>query len=104
MTGDPEGDTGSRDEQAAADDRAYRRQVAYLFAHSRFYRDKLTVAGFDRAEAVGGLEAIAALPFTEKDELRRTTSEENAIGGHLAVPMETLARIFSTSGTTGAPS
>ena len=57
-----------------------------------------------RAAAVGGLDAIAALPFTEKDELRATRSEAEPIGTHLAVPMTSVARIYSTSGTTGTPS
>jgi phenylacetate-CoA ligase len=90
--------------QAPADEAAYRDQIARLFAHSPFYRKKLTEAGFADAAAVGGLEAIAALPFTEKDELRATRSEAEPIGTHLAVPMSALARIYSTSGTTGTPS
>lgn len=92
------------EEQAAADDAAYRSQVVRLFARSRFYRDKLAAAGFAGPAAVGGLDAIAALPFTEKDELRASRSEAEPIGTHLAVPMSELARIYSTSGTTGTPS
>jgi len=91
-------------EQAAADDAAYRRQIGYLFANSRFYRDKLAAAGFADAEAVGGLAAIDRLPFTDKDELRASRSDAEPIGTHLAAPMHAVVRIFSTSGTTGAPS
>jgi phenylacetate-CoA ligase len=90
--------------QAAIDDVLYRRQIAYLFANSRFYRDKLTAAGFATPEAVGGLDAIAALPTTEKDEIRQTRSDEEPVGTHLCVPLRDTARIFSTSGTTGTPS
>lgn len=90
--------------QAAIDDVLYRRQVAYLFANSRFYRDKLTAAGFATPEAVGGLDAIAALPTTEKDEIRQTRSDEEPVGTHLCVSLRDTARIFSTSGTTGTPS
>ena len=71
--------------QAAIDDVLYRRQVAYLFANSRFYRDKLTAAGFATPEAVGGLDAIAALPMTEKDEIRQTRSDDEPVGTHLCV-------------------
>ncbi len=92
------------EKQARADDPAYRDAIARLFADSRFYRRKLTEAGFDGPAAVGGLDAIAALPFTEKDELRATRSEAEPIGTHLAVPMAEVARIYSTSGTTGTPS
>jgi phenylacetate-CoA ligase len=104
MIRDPKIETRPWAEQAKIDDAVYRRQIATLFAKSRFYRDKLTSAGFAAPEAVGGLDAIAALPFTEKDELRQARSDADPIGTHLAVPMERLARIFSTSGTTGTPS
>ncbi len=90
--------------QAAIDDALYRRQLAYLFERSRFYRRKLTEAGFDGPEAVGGLDAIAALPLTEKDELRQTRSDDEPVGTHLCVPLSDAARVFSTSGTTGTPS
>jgi len=89
---------------ADADDRRYRAQVAYLFARSAFYRAKLGAAGFADAGQVGGLDAIGRLPFTEKDDLRRTVTAEAPIGAHLAVPMAEVVRIYSTSGTTGSPS
>jgi phenylacetate-CoA ligase len=91
-------------EQQAADDPLFRAQVGYLFAHSRFYAAKLAAAGFPNPASVGGLDAIAALPFTEKDELRQSRSEADPVGTHLAVPMERVVRVFSTSGTTGTPS
>ena len=90
--------------QGGIDDAHYRRQVAYLFTKSRFYRDKLAASGFDSPEAVGGLDAIAALPMTEKDELRRTRNDDEPVGTHLCVPLADTVRIFSTSGTTGTPS
>jgi phenylacetate-CoA ligase len=90
--------------QAAIDDVLYRRQVAFLFAHSRFYRDKLRAAGFATPEAVRGLDAIAALPMTEKDDIRKTRSDDEPVGTHLCVPLRDTVRIFSTSGTTGTPS
>ena len=83
---------------------AYLSQLKYLFEHSPFYRKKLTEAGIPDAAAAGGLDTISALPFTEKDELRRSRTPQNAIGAHLAVPMSEVVRIYSTSGTTGAPS
>ncbi len=92
------------DQQIAADDAAYRDQIAYLFENSMFYRDWLRGAGFADPTAVGGLADIANLPFTEKDDLRASRSKGNAIGAHLAVPTSELARIYSTSGTTGTPS
>ncbi len=91
-------------EQQRRDDARYRTQIAYLLENSRFYRQKLGAAGFDTPEKIGGLDSISALPLTEKDELRATRSEAEPIGTQLAAPMEELARIYSTSGTTGTPS
>jgi phenylacetate-CoA ligase len=92
------------EDQHALDDASYREQLAYLFDRSEFYRRKLAAAGVADARAAGGLDGIAGLPLTEKDELRATRTDENPIGTHLCADPSVLARIYSTSGTTGAPS
>jgi phenylacetate-CoA ligase len=92
------------EKQAVADEPLYRRQIEYLLTQSRFYRQKLANAGFRTAGDIGGLSQIALLPFTEKDELRASRSEKEAIGTYLAAPLSDVVRIFSTSGTTGRPS
>ena len=89
--------------QFAIDREQFRRQIRYLFEHSEFYRDKLGAAGFRSPEDVGELDDIAALPFTEKDELRKTQASSPPFGSHLASPPDKLRRVFSTSGTTGVP-
>src|SRR2546428_10608788 len=81
----------------------YRKQIERLFAHSAFYREKLLAAGFDSPGAVGGIENIAALPFTEKDELRKSRAEHPPLGAHAAIDISQAARIYSTSGTSGTP-
>lgn len=101
---DPAAETLPWAEQAAADDAAWRQQVGYLLERSDFYRHKLAAAGFPDAASVGGLAAIAALPFTEKDELRASRTALHPVGSHLAAAMAEVVRIYSTSGTTGAPS
>ena len=55
-------------------------------------------------EAAGALADIARLPLTEKDELRATRTADNPIGTHLCAAASEIVRIYSTSGTTGAPS
>jgi phenylacetate-CoA ligase len=82
---------------------SYRVQVARLYERSGFYRKKLQAAGFPSPEAVGGLECIDALPFTEKDELRASQAEHPPLGAHAAADLRQVARIYSTSGTSGAP-
>jgi phenylacetate-CoA ligase len=104
MLFEPEIETLPWSEQRHHDDVLYREQVGYLFAQSRFFCEKLKSNGFDTPESVGGLDEIGNLPLTEKDELRRSRSEADPIGTHLAAPLEDVVRIFSTSGTTGIPS
>jgi phenylacetate-CoA ligase len=87
------------EQQIVLDDASYRTQLAYLLERSAFYRDKL--ADFDTS---GGLADIAQLPLTDKDELRATCSAGNPIGAHLCAARDEIVRIYSTSGTTGAPS
>jgi len=91
-------------DQLALDDASYRTQLAYLFERSAFYLTKLTAAGFATPEAAGGLEDIAQLPLTEKVEIKATSTPENPIGAHLCAARAEIVRIYSTSGTTGAPS
>jgi phenylacetate-CoA ligase len=81
------------------DDASYRLQLRYLLERSRFYRERLA-----DAETAGGLANIAQLPLTEKDELRATRTADNPIGAHLCAEPHEIVRIYSTSGTTGAPS
>jgi phenylacetate-CoA ligase len=90
-------------EQLALDETSYRTQLGYLFERSAFYREKLTGAGLASAREAGGLEDIAQLPLTEKHELRATCTPENPIGAHLCAAPSEIVRIYSTSGTTGAP-
>lgn len=88
----------SWDAQRAVDDASYREQLAYLVDRSPFYREKL--GGVDTR---GGLDEIASLPLTDKREVKETCTAENPIGAHLCVPMSDVVRVYSTSGTTGAP-
>ena len=100
----PEVETRPWAEQIAIDDASYRAQLAYLFERSPFYRKRLTAAGIDSAEAAGGLADIARLPLTDKEEIRDTCTPDNPIGAHLCATPAEIVRIYSTSGTTGAPS
>jgi len=101
---DPDIETAPWERQREMDAPLYERQIAYLFAHSRFYARKLAEAGFSDPKSVGGLDDIARLPFTEKDELRRSRSTDEPIGTHLTARPDEIVRIYSTSGTTGTPS
>ena len=101
---DPEIEAAPWDRQGVQDEPLYRAQIGYLFERSRFYRQKLAQAGFADAKAVGGLADLWRLPFTEKDDLRRSRSADEPIGTHCTARADEIVRIYSTSGTTGAPS
>lgn len=103
MIYDPDIETRPVEEQFKFDRESYRRQIRYLLDNSRFYQRKLREAGFSNAAAVGELDDIAQLPFTEKDELRKTQAMAPPFGDHLTCAPEELLRVFSTSGTTGVP-
>jgi phenylacetate-CoA ligase len=100
---EPEVESRPWAEQVALDDANYRTQLAYLFERSAFYREKLTAAGVAAAADAGGLADISRLPLTDKRELRATVAPRNPVGTHLCVAPSEIARIYSTSGTTGAP-
>ena len=51
-----------------------------------------------------GSPASARLPLTEKHELKATCTPDNPVGAHLCATPAEIVRIYSTSGTTGAPS
>ena len=91
---DPDVETRDAAEQRDRDEAALRTQLASLRERSPFYRDKL--AGAD-------LDDLQALPFTTKDELRASIAAERPLGRHLAVPLDAVRRVFSSSGTTGEP-
>jgi len=96
---EPEVEARPWEEQLALDDASYREQLAYLLERSPFYRERL-----GSAAKAGGLAEIARLPLTDKGELRATCTPENPVGAHLCAAPSEIVRIYSTSGTTGAPS
>ena len=101
---EPEIESRPWEEQVALDDVSYRAQLAYIYERSDFYREKLAAAGMATAEKAGGHDEVSQLPLTEKSEIKATCTPENPIGTHLCATRSEIARIYSTSGTTGTPS
>lgn len=85
----------------ALQDERLREQLAYVGARSAFYRAKF--AGLDLA-AVRGVADLAALPFTEKQELRESLAAAPPLGRHVAADAADIVQIQASSGTTGSPS
>lgn len=80
-------------------------QLEYVAETSDFYQRRFDEWGIDPA-AVSESEAFAQLPFTTKEDERRSQAEataEQPLGAHQAVPTDALNRTISSSGTTGNP-
>ncbi len=77
-------------------------QLDYVWTKSPFYQKKFKEHGIERGD-INGLEDLHKLPFTEKDELRKSQEEHPLLGSHSAAPMDDVIRIHSSSGTTGVP-
>lgn len=91
-----------REEIKRADEAKLRRQLQYVYERSPFYRRKFDQAGV-KPESIRTVEDLAALPFTEKDELRRTQEEHPPLGEYQCASLTDIIRIQATSGTTGMP-
>ncbi len=63
-----------------------------------FYAKRLAQAGINSPADLSGLEDIQRIPFTTKDDMRRAFPQ-----GLMAVGMEEIVRVHSSSGTTGIP-
>lgn len=76
--------------------RLLKRQVKRVYENSVFYRRKFKDAGV-RPSQIRRLEDVTRLPFTSREELEANFHEV------LAVPMQDVATVRMTSGTTGRP-
>ena len=72
-----------------------RRTVRHAYDHVPAYKNKLDDAGVD-PDAIKSIDDIVKLPFTVKDDFRNSYPF-----GMFAVPMDQIARIHASSGTTG---
>lgn len=77
-------------------------QLKYVWEKSPFYQKKFKEHGLGPGD-IKGLDDFGKLPFTEKDELRKSQEECPPLGFHCAAPYENVIRIHSSSGTTGIP-
>jgi len=77
-------------------------QLTYIYSESPFYRKKFDEAGVDISR-IESVKDLPQLPFTMKDDLRKTQAEVGGLGGHQCAPMSDIVRIQGTSGTTGRP-
>jgi phenylacetate-coenzyme A ligase PaaK-like adenylate-forming protein len=94
---DPRAERMSADERAGIQARRLDDLLARLAEHSPFYRDRLAGAGTGQGARVG-LDGLAGLPFTTKQDLW-----DHYPWGLLTVPREQVLRVHGSSGTGGRP-
>lgn len=86
-------------EVSALHERLLQEQLDYVVANSALYRE--TLGGL--RERVTSLAALSALPFTTKEDVRKSLVAQPPLGRHLAARESEVVQIQSSSGTTGMP-
>ncbi|MFH1114010.1 MAG: AMP-binding protein [Pseudomonadota bacterium] len=100
-------ETMSRDEMRALQLERLKRQCAYNYDNSEFFRRKFNDAGIKPAD-ITSFDDFSKIPVTTKDEHRRAQEESLERFGDpytllACAPKDKIVRINSTSGTTGMP-
>jgi phenylacetate-CoA ligase len=90
-------EVASRDELAALQLKRLRWTLRHAYENVPLYRDRFDEAGV-HPDDCRSLADLHRFPFTVKDDLRRTYPF-----GMLAVPLDQVARVHASSGTTGRP-
>lgn len=98
----PEIETMPREQLRELQNKRLREQVAYVYERSPFYRNKLDEAGVQPGE-IAGIDDLHKLPFTTKDELRRSQAQTPPFGHHVCAEEADITWLPTTSGTTGTP-
>src|SRR5688572_12130031 len=91
------GERLSLDELRALQLERLQQTVRHAYANVPTYTRKLDEAGV-HPDDIRSLDDLQRLPFTTKEDLRQSYPF-----GMFAVPMEQVARIHASSGTTGRP-
>jgi phenylacetate-CoA ligase len=100
-------ETLSRDAIRALQLEKLKKQVAYNYANSSFYKDKFDSVGAE-PEDIKGFDDFSKIPLMTKDEHRKAQEASLEKYGNpyallACAPREKIVRINSTSGTTGMP-
>jgi len=98
----PKLETMSREELLEYQLELFRKQMAYVYERTPFYRRKFDDAGV-RPEQIKTLEDVSRVPFTVKDELRQSQEKHPPYGDFHCISPDDGVRVFQTTGTTGVP-
>ena len=98
----PQIETASREVLQAMQLRLLQNQLSYVYEHSPMYRRKYDEVGLKPGD-IKTLSDISKIPFTTKEDLRKSQEENPLFGDFLCVPPHEGVRVFKTTGTTGEP-
>jgi phenylacetate-CoA ligase len=98
----PQIETASREVIQDLQFRLFQNQLRYVYERSPMYRRKYDEVGLKPGD-IKAVDDIKKVPFTVKEDLRKTQEENPPFGDVLCVPPEEGVRVFSTTGTTGEP-
>ena len=90
------------DEVCKLHEKLLRAQIKYVWDKSSFYHRKLREAGLT-PDDIKTLKDLQKVPFTTKEELRRSLDEAPPYGLHVCAPKDKIVRVHASSGTTGRP-
>jgi phenylacetate-CoA ligase len=95
-------ETWSRDRIAEHQLTALRRQLAYVYDHSAFYRRRWGDVGFTPGE-LRSFDDLQRLPLVAKADYVAGLDESPPWGSTLAAPLTDVRRVHFSSGTTSSP-
>ncbi len=102
---DPAAQTLDPERRRGIQDQRVRELIRRVFdAPALFFARKLAAAGIKHAEDVRGLDDLARIPLTVKQELRDAEAAHPPIGDHRFTALKECVRIGQSTGTTGTPS
>ncbi|MCZ6463918.1 MAG: hypothetical protein O7A09_06230 [Proteobacteria bacterium] len=101
---DPEAQTQSVDERRRLQDERVRTLIRrVLETPVPLFAEKLESAGIKRAEDVAGVDDLARIPLTHKQDLRDSEAEHPPIGKYRFTDLRQCVRVGQSTGTTGTP-
>ena len=95
-------ETISQDELHQLHEQKLLKQVRHVYQNSPMYKEKFKAVGLEPGD-IKGLDDLPKIPFTEKGELREAQLSRPPVGMHRACSVANIARVYSSSGTTGVP-
>jgi len=101
---DPQMQTMDPGQRRKLQDDRLRQMVRKVFEHPvRFFRDKLVSAGVSGPDDIKGVEDLAQVPLTVKQDLRDSEAQDPPFGDHRFTDARQAVRIGTSTGTTGTP-